>query len=251
MQSKYRDNYNALLHLPIVKRLYEKNRLLKKENDSLKNLIYALPEFRRDPPQCCKKTVKKEKVEVIDLTEEENITYSFTGNSTPITNMSTTARSISFTEEEEEEEEEESVEAEEEEEEESVEAEEEEEEEEEESVEAEEEEEEESVEAEEAEEESVEAEEAEEESVEAEEEEESVEAEEEEEDSVEAEEEEESVEAEEEEEEEEEVFEINIKGTTYYTSNEQNGVIYEVDKDEDVGPEVGKFKKGVPEFYKK
>ena len=240
MQSKYRDNYNALLHLPIVKRLYEKNRLLKKENDSLKNLIYALPEFRRDPPQCCKKTVKKEKVEVIDLTEEENITYSFTGNSTPITNMSTTARSISFTEEEEEEEEEESVEAEEEEEEESVEAEEEEEEEEEESVEAEE-----------AEEESVEAEEAEEESVEAEEEEESVEAEEEEEDSVEAEEEEESVEAEEEEEEEEEVFEINIKGTTYYTSNEQNGVIYEVDKDEDVGPEVGKFKKGVPEFYKK
>ena len=81
MHSKYQDNYNALLQLPIVKRLYEKNKLLKKENDSLKNLIYALPEFRRETTHCCnKKTIKKEKVEVIDLTEDENITYSFTDN---------------------------------------------------------------------------------------------------------------------------------------------------------------------------
>ena len=42
-------------------------------------------------------------------------------------------------------------------------------------------------------------------------------------------------------EEEAEVFEITIKGTAYYTTNEVNGVIYAVDADDEVGDEIGKF----------
>jgi len=42
----YRQNYAALLDLPIVKELLRKNKKLRKENKSLKNLIYSLPEFR-------------------------------------------------------------------------------------------------------------------------------------------------------------------------------------------------------------
>ena len=63
-------------------------------------------------------------------------------------------------------------------------------------------------------------------------------------------EEEEEVEETEEEEEEEEVMEIEINGKSYYTSNETNGVIYAIDDDEDVGPEVGKFVKGKAVFNK-
>ena len=55
---------------------------------------------------------------------------------------------------------------------------------------------------------------------------------------------------EEEEDEEEEVMEIEINGKSYYTSNETNGVIYAIDDDEDVGPEVGKFVKGKAVFNK-
>ena len=47
-----------------------------------------------------------------------------------------------------------------------------------------------------------------------------------------------------EEEEEAEVYEIIIKGTTYYTTDELNGIIYEVDKNGDVGNEIGSFKNG-------
>ena len=52
-------------------------------------------------------------------------------------------------------------------------------------------------------------------------------------------------------EEEEEVFEIDIKGTSYYTTNQQSGKIYAIGEEEDVGDEIGNFVKGVAVFYKK
>ena len=58
-------------------------------------------------------------------------------------------------------------------------------------------------------------------------------------------------EEEEAEEEEAEVFEITIKGTAYYTTNEVNGVIYAVAANEEVGDEIGKFVDKKPVFYKK
>jgi hypothetical protein len=51
-------------------------------------------------------------------------------------------------------------------------------------------------------------------------------------------------------EEDEEVYEIIIKGKTYYTSNEQSGVIYGVDANGDVSMEVGTFKDGKAVFNK-
>lgn len=51
-------------------------------------------------------------------------------------------------------------------------------------------------------------------------------------------------------EEDEEVYEIIIKGKTYYTSNEQSGVIYGVDTNGDVSMEVGVFKDGKAVFNK-
>jgi len=48
--------------------------------------------------------------------------------------------------------------------------------------------------------------------------------------------------------EEEEVYEVHIKGKTYYTSNETSGVIYGVDDDGDVSLEVGVYKNGKPIF---
>jgi hypothetical protein len=53
------------------------------------------------------------------------------------------------------------------------------------------------------------------------------------------------------EEEEGSVFEITIKGKTYYTDDDKNGAIYSILEDEDVGPQVGVFKDGVPKFTKK
>jgi DNA segregation ATPase FtsK/SpoIIIE-like protein len=64
------------------------------------------------------------------------------------------------------------------------------------------------------------------------------------------EEEEEEEEVEESTEEEAEVFEITIKGTAYYTTNEVNGVIYAVDADDEVGDEIGKFVDKKPVFNK-
>ena len=52
------------------------------------------------------------------------------------------------------------------------------------------------------------------------------------------------------EEEEEEVYEVKIKGKTYFTTNEKTGVIYAMDADGDVGDEVGKFVNGVATFTK-
>ena len=55
-------------------------------------------------------------------------------------------------------------------------------------------------------------------------------------------------EEEEEEEAEEEVFEINIEDTVYYTTNETNGEIYSCTIDGDVGESVGHFDNGNPVF---
>jgi hypothetical protein len=73
----------------------------------------------------------------------------------------------------------------------------------------------------------------------------------EEEDEAEEEEEEEIVKAveEEEEEEEEELIEIDIDDVTYCTNNEENGFIYELTEDGDVGDKVGYLKDGEPFFY--
>jgi hypothetical protein len=51
-----------------------------------------------------------------------------------------------------------------------------------------------------------------------------------------------------EEEEEEEVFEIEIDDVTYYATHEENGILYEVDKDGEVGKKVGIIKDGEPIF---
>lgn len=50
------------------------------------------------------------------------------------------------------------------------------------------------------------------------------------------------------EEEEEEVFEIEIDDVTYYATSEENGILYEVDKDGEVGKQVGIIKDGEPIF---
>jgi hypothetical protein len=52
----------------------------------------------------------------------------------------------------------------------------------------------------------------------------------------------------EEEEEEEEVFEIEIDDVTYYATHEENGILYEVDKDGEVGKKIGIIKDGEPIF---
>jgi cobalamin biosynthesis protein CobT len=57
------------------------------------------------------------------------------------------------------------------------------------------------------------------------------------------------VEEEEEEEEEEELYEIEIDNISYCTNNEENGFIYEMTKDGDVGKKVGYFKDSDCIFY--
>jgi hypothetical protein len=56
-------------------------------------------------------------------------------------------------------------------------------------------------------------------------------------------------ESEAEEEEEEELIEIDIDDVTYCTNNEENGFIYELTEDGDVGDKVGYLKDGEPFFY--
>jgi len=53
---------------------------------------------------------------------------------------------------------------------------------------------------------------------------------------------------EEDEEEGEEVFEIEIDDVTYFATDEENGVIYEMTKDGDIGKKVGVIKDGEPVF---
>ena len=55
---------------------------------------------------------------------------------------------------------------------------------------------------------------------------------------------EEEVEETEENEEEAGVYEIEINGTRYFTTNEQDGIVYEAVGEDDVGDEIGKFVKG-------
>ena len=50
------------------------------------------------------------------------------------------------------------------------------------------------------------------------------------------------------EEEEEEVFEIEIDDKTYYTNNEENGIIYEALPNDEVGDKIGYLKDGEPFF---
>ena len=62
---------------------------------------------------------------------------------------------------------------------------------------------------------------------------------------------EEEVQTEEEEEvkeEEEEVFEIEIDDITYFATDEENGILYAMTKDGDVGEKVGIIKEGEPIF---
>ena len=49
---------------------------------------------------------------------------------------------------------------------------------------------------------------------------------------------------EQEEEEEAGVYEIEVNGVRYYTTSEQDGIVYAVLEDDDVGDEIGKFVKG-------
>ena len=49
-------------------------------------------------------------------------------------------------------------------------------------------------------------------------------------------------------EESEEVFEIEIDDVTYFATDEENGILYEVDKDGDIGKKVGIIKDGEPIF---
>ena len=53
----------------------------------------------------------------------------------------------------------------------------------------------------------------------------------------------------EEEEEEAEVYEVVIKGKTYYVQNEKDGPIYEADENGDISLEVGVYKNGKPVFF--
>ena len=58
-------------------------------------------------------------------------------------------------------------------------------------------------------------------------------------------------EVEEEEEEDDEVIEVTIKGKTYYTTDEKNGIIYDLDENGDISVEVGKYSNGKPILKKK
>ena len=62
---------------------------------------------------------------------------------------------------------------------------------------------------------------------------------------------EEAVEQEGEEEEGDGVYEIVIKGNTYYVSNEIDSFIYKEDENGDISMEVGKYVDGKATFYKK
>ena len=277
------ENYNALAKIPFVKRAIKRVNVLDKENKDLvsenKTLKKVIEMLTNKQPHCCcshtkdvpfktneKVYIKQEKMTIDELStstnnNDINITYEIVsdngaqqgsqlvygddGETTWRTDISqklpilpNIENTIELTDDQtndttsivsHESEEEEEVEESEESEEEEVEVEVEESEEEEVEVDVEESEEEEvEVDVEESEEEEVEVEESEEEEVE-----------------VEVEEEEES------EEEEEEAYEVTIKKKLYYTTNEIDGIIYSIDKDDEIGDEVGHFKNGKPVFNKK
>jgi hypothetical protein len=241
------ENYNALLSLPLVKRLMTQNKQLRKENRSLRNLICSLPEFRCSHVQAQSQAQEPEQVSrsvqldtPVQIKTEKNVVIPMDLDNDVVIVPVEQSQNIVYTleddimdlieEEEEEASEEEEEESSEEEEEEGSEAEEEE-----------------GSEAEEdkaddtkvVEDKADDTKVAEEEGSEAEEEEE------------EEEEQAKEVQADDTEEAEEEVFEIDIQGTSYYTTNQQTGKIYAISGDEEVGDEVGKFEKGTAIFYKK
>ena len=51
------------------------------------------------------------------------------------------------------------------------------------------------------------------------------------------------------EEENEEVFEVEIDDITYFTNDEENGILYECNKSGEPGKKVGILKDGEPFFY--
>jgi YHS domain-containing protein len=264
----YKSNYDALLEIPLVQKLLKENELLKKENDKLeKQLLSILLEKHNKKNKKQQKSlykhlvdldvdVESDAVKILDIcdidipikkekpTKKENIVYELIEEKCDIVLDSNIKQNINVEKKEyievvvvEEEEEEVVVEEEEvviEEEEEEVVVEEKEEEEEEVKY---------NAVKEVVEEEVVEEEVVEEEVVEVEEE--VVEVEEE---VVEVEE--EVVEVEEEVEEEEEVYEVTIKGKTYYVMNEKNSIIYDIDENGDISIEVGAYKNGKPVFTK-
>jgi hypothetical protein len=237
-------NYEALLGLPIVQELLRKNKKLRKENKALRNLICSLPEFRCDyahpkeshaqsgefrspvnikiesehEPTPCDTLVDDDEVVLVQKHPSENVVY-------VIDDMQITStdedESIEDNAEEHVEEDPENITG------------------------------------------VIDGNKAADEEAEEEEEEQEEEDEQEEEEEQEDEEEEEEHEQEQEavvepkvaetttQNTEDEVFEIQISGKAYYTTNEINGAIYAVDENEDVGDEVGKFKEGKPTFYKK
>jgi len=222
------ENYDALMGLPIVRELLRKNKKLRKENRSLRNLICSIPEFRCEcrsnartfsvnanvniktetecEPTQCETLVDDDDVVLVQAPPVDNIVYVIDeDNIEKSVNVIGVTNSLSMAhiDDEEVEEDEDVPDEESEYEEEEVEVvtkakiqepdlEEEEEEEEEDAV---------------------------------------KEAKAEESDS--------------------EVFEIQIAGKSYYTTNEINGTIYSIDDNEEVGDVVGTFKDGKPIFNKK
>ena len=63
------ENYNAILTLPCVRSILKKNKKLRKENKSLRNLIQSLPEFRNQNCSCNqpKQKNRKKSVNYVDI----------------------------------------------------------------------------------------------------------------------------------------------------------------------------------------
>ena len=242
---EFKSHYDILMTLPIVKSLKKENKKLRKENTKLLNLLFQLTHTHCPLPSTLDENlivIKEESVENNVPLPEDNDDVSDDNCVVEIPNpivqnivyeLCEEEEEVVVDKQEEEESEEETEEAVEEEEEEAVE----------EAVEETVEEEEEAVEEteEEEEEEAVDEEEVEETEEEVEETEEAVE------ETEEGEEEEE--EEEEEAGEEEEVSEVVINGRTYYTTNEKNGIIYDVDENGDISLEVGHYVNGVAKFH--
>ena len=53
----------------------------------------------------------------------------------------------------------------------------------------------------------------------------------------------------EEDEDDEEIYIVELDGVDYYTNDDENGNIYKMMEDEDIGPKVGEFKNGEAVLY--
>ena len=94
-KAAFKDNFVAIMDIPIVKsivnenkKLIKKNKKLKKKNKALKNFIYMLPEFRNKSVDTIQDVpvvhIKQEKmdcevdddeIEIVEPVEKENIVY--------------------------------------------------------------------------------------------------------------------------------------------------------------------------------